>query len=326
VAEPAFFLAVPLLAASAAWLIARVGPHAEPGRRLPDWAAPACFALAAAAFFVQPALRHWQFGSGAKDMGLFVQQHWLLAHGHVPYNTILDMHMFADHLTFIDVLVAPLFRLWDGAETLLLVQALGVASAVFPLVGLGRALLDDERAGLVAAGAWLLSPEVHSGLMFDYNPGNIGAAGLIWTAWALVARGPVLVALAAIFTCACKTNLDVYVAVLALGLALLRAVAWKRALPVAAAALALFAVEIGVVFPMFREGGFRHWDYQELGPGPAEISAQALRHPQRTAALLVDNEEKRRSLLLPLLTTGFLGLAEPLTLLLQLPNWAERIR
>jgi len=105
---------------------------------------------------------------------------------------------------------------------------------------------------------------------------------------------------------------------------LLRWIPWRRGIAVAALALAIFTVEIGVISPLFREGGFRHWDFPELGETPGEIAAAGLTRPDRAAAVLVSNPDKRRSLLLPLLGSGYLGLAQPLSLALQLPNWGER--
>jgi uncharacterized membrane protein len=319
--EPAFFLLVPLVAAQVAWPVDKA-PSVDD--RIPRGAVPASFFVAACVFFLQSANRHWQFASGSKDLGLFVQQHWLIAHGYVPFNTIMGMHMLADHMTFIDFLIAPLLLLrGGGAETLLLVQAVGVASAAFPLFGLGRRYLGD-RAGLALAWTWLLSPEVHMGVLFDYNQSPLGSALLLWTAWALALRGVVAVLLTALLACACKTNFPLYVAVLGLVLPLLRLSTWRRGAAVAALALSLFGLEIAVLSPMFREGGFRHWEFEDLGETPAEITISALARPDKALALLVDEPEKRRSLLLPLLTTGYVGLADPVSLALLLPNWGER--
>ena len=184
--ELAFFLLVPLVAAALAGALV---PAANETRPIPRWSAPLLFVAAAAVFFVQSANRHWQFASGSMDLGLFVQQHWLLSRGLVPFNTVMGMHMLADHMDWIDVLVAPLLRLGPGPEMLLLVQSLVVASAVFPLVALGRRLAG-EHAGLAAAAAFVLAPDVHMGVMFDYNPSTLGSALLLWAAAAIVLRGP----------------------------------------------------------------------------------------------------------------------------------------
>jgi uncharacterized membrane protein len=318
--EPTFFALVPLVAAAAFWPL---GPPAAAERPLPRLAVPGLFALAAATFFLQSAARHWAFGSGGKDLGLFYQTHWLIARGLPLDNTLLGMHVLADHMTFLDFLVAPLLRLHDGPETLLLVQALAVASAVFPLYALGRRLAGRARAALAVPLLWLLAPDVHSGVMFDYNQTPLGTALLLWTVWALICRGAVAIVLFTLATCAAKGNFCLYLVVVPLVLAV-RLISWRRALAVSGLALSVFLLEMLVLFPAFRPGGFRHWEFEELGQRPREIFATMATRPLFTASLLVDHPQKRRSLLQPLATTGFLGLADPLSLAMQLPNWGER--
>jgi uncharacterized membrane protein len=322
-AEPAFFLLVPLLAAAVAWPLRGRDEKERIPKAVPRWALPATFVAGAAVFFFQSANRFWSFGAGAKDLGLFYQTHWLIAHGLAPMNTVMGMHALADHMELVDYPVAILLRLHEGPETLLLVQALVVASGVFPLAWLGSRLLESSRTGLALAWVWLLQPDVHLGIMFDYNPTQLGSAGLLWTAWALLCRGPGAAFLAAFVTCLTKENFCLYVAALAAVLAL-RGRSRRSALMVVALALATFAVEMSVVFPRFREGGFRHWEFEDLGETPTETALAAVKRPQDVVTLLVDHPQKRRSLLLPLAGTGYVGLADPLSLVLQVPNWAER--
>lgn len=321
--EPTFFLLAPLVAAGFAWPLRAADDEPEGiPRALPRWVVPALFAAGAIAMFVQSASRYWAFGAGSKDLGLFYQTHWLIAHGRAALNTVMGMHALADHMELLDYVVAPLLWIHDGPETLLAVQALAIASAVFPLFWLGRQVLESGRAGLALAGAWLLAPDVHLGVMFDYNPTLLGAAGLVWTAWALLCRGTVASVVAGGITCLAKENLCLYVAVLA-GVLAMRG-ATRRSLVVMAMAMALFAVEMTVLFPMFRSGGFRHWEFEELGETPGETAAAAVTRPQEAADLLLNHPQKRRALLQPLAATGFVGLADPLQVALQLPNWGER--
>jgi hypothetical protein len=184
-------------------------------------------------------------------------------------------------------------------------------------------VLGRPRLGLGLALAWVLAPDVHMGVMFDYNQTPLASALLLWTAWALAGRGPVWVAVTALLTCGAKSNFCLYVAVLALVLSL-RVIPWRRGVAVAAVALGVLVLELAVLFPWFRAGGFRHWEFEELGEGPREIALSMASRPHRAATLLVDHAQKRRSLLLPLATTGYLGLADPVSLVLQLPNWGER--
>jgi len=123
-------------------------------------------------------------------------------------------------MELLDYAVAPLLRLHGGPETLLAVQAMALASAVFPLGWMGARVLESSRAGLALAVAWLLAPDVHSGVMFDYNPMLLGSAALLWTAWALLCRGTPSSLIAAVVACLAREDLCLYVAVLALVLAL----------------------------------------------------------------------------------------------------------
>jgi len=318
--EPTFFLLVPLVAAAAAWPLSA---PPEPEAPLPRWALPALSALSAAAFFAQSAHRHWTFASGGRDLGLFYQTHWLMAHGRPLLNTVMGMPVFADHMTFDDFLVAPLLRLHDSATTLLFVQALAVASGVFPIQAMAARLLGRPRLGLGLAAAWVLAPDVHMGVMFDYNQTPAASSLLLWVAWALTCRGPVAVVITTLLACGAKTNFCVYVALLAAVLSF-RFRSWRRGSAVIGLSLLVFILEISVLFPWFRAGGFRHWEFEELGEGPREIAVSLVTRPHRAAALLVDHPQKRRALLLPLASTGYVALADPAALLLQLPNWAER--
>jgi uncharacterized membrane protein len=318
-AEPTFFLLVPLVAAAVAWPI---GPSSDAEKALPRGALPILFAAAAFVFFWQSAQRHWTFSSG-RDLALFYQTQWLMAHGQPLYNTVIGMPPFADHLTLDDYLMAPLLRLHDSAVTLLAVQAMAVASAVFPIQALTVRLGGRPRLGLGLAAAWVLAPDVHMGVMFDFNPTTFASALLLWTAWALVCRGPVAVVVFTLLACAAKTNIALYAAALALFLSL-RAISWRRGLAVAVLAVAICVIELALLFPWFRPGGFRHWKYEELGESPREIALSLVRRPDRALVLLADHPQKRRSLLLPLATTGYLGAADPLSLVLLVPNWGER--
>jgi uncharacterized membrane protein len=318
--EPTFFLLVPLVAAAAAWPLSAAPEREDP---LPRWVLPALFAVSAAAFFAQSAHRHWTFASGGRDLGLFYQTHWLMAHGQPLLNTVMGMPVFADHMTFDDFLVAPLLRLHDSAATLLLVQALAVASGVFPICALSSRLLGRPHLGLGLAAAWVLAPDVHMGVMFDYNQTPAAATMLLWVAWALTCRGPVAILITTLLACGAKTNFCIYVVVLAAVLSF-RCKSWRRGSVVIGLSLVVFVLELAVLFPWFRAGGFRHWEFEDLGEGPRAIAVSLATHPQRAAALLVDHPQKRRSMLLPLAASGYVAMADPAAILLQVPNWAER--
>ena len=118
--------------------------------------------------------------------------------------------------------------------------------------------------------------------MFDYNPNQMAAAGLLWTAWALLFRSTALATILAMLTCLAKENLGLYIPLLA-GVLAFRGAPWRRCAIVAGAALLLFAVLMLAVFPRF--GGFPHFDYEDLGDTPtAAAQAAVQRAPGHAAA------------------------------------------
>src|SRR4029453_7535452 len=119
---------VPLLAAAVSWPMRADGEPDPAEHPCPRGTFATLFVVAAGVFFVQSANRFWSFGAGSKDLGLFYQTHWLIAHGLPPVNTVMGMHALADHMELIDWVVAPLLRVHDSPATLLFVQALALAS------------------------------------------------------------------------------------------------------------------------------------------------------------------------------------------------------
>src|SRR4029079_14252628 len=154
-------------------------------------------------------------------------------------------------------------------------------------------ILARARLGLGLAAAWVLAPDVHMGVMFDYNETPAAATLLLWAAWALTCRGPVAVMITTLLAGGAKTNFCIYVAVLALVVSI-RFKSWRRGSAVISLSIFVFVVELMVLFPWFRAGGFRHWEFEELGEGPREIAISMATRPQHAAALLVDHPQKRR--------------------------------
>ena len=95
-----------------------------------------------------------RFGSGSKDLGLFYQTHWLIAHGRPPLNTVMGMHALADHMELVDYAVAPLLRVYDGAGDV----------AFRPGRGGGLRRLPARLAGGAAAGQLRGGPRVGLGV------------------------------------------------------------------------------------------------------------------------------------------------------------------
>ncbi|MEW5851912.1 MAG: DUF2079 domain-containing protein [Myxococcota bacterium] len=274
-------------------------------------------------YFVVSYTRHAHFGSGSRDMGLFLQSVWLLSRGKSPQNTVMGMNAFGDHMEFIDVLVAPTLWLWSDAGMLLLVQALCAGLGAVPVFRLARDRLGSPLAGVLASTAYFLSYEIANGVQFDWNPTTLSLGFFPWAIEAALQQRYRRMAVFLVLIGLCKENLLLYVG--GFGAMLLVAGAPRR---VALSALLIpavaFLVEVKVIFPLFRDGGFRHFYFKDLGTDFTEVAVNALQSPLRVFALLFNNPQKLHGLLLPLTSTAFLPLLAPTTLLPALPGVMER--
>lgn len=304
---------------------------ADPSRRLldrvPRWrlvsTAPVLvFSSVFVVVFIQSYRRHLWFGSAGKDLGLFHQSIWLLSRFKAPNNTIMGMHAFADHLEFIDFLVAPLMWLWPSPGALLAFQAVCVALGAVAVFDLARRKLGSAVLGVLLMFAYVAAIDLQNAVMFDWNPTTCGAGLLPWIVWCYEHDRPRTFAVAIILVALTKENLVLYALTLCLVLGWERP--RRRAWVAAAALFVFFVVEMKVIFPAFRPEGFRHLRYEELGSSGGEILFTVITKPWYALSLLASPQSKVDGLLAPLSTVAFVGLLAPRWLLALVPMTLER--
>lgn len=122
-------------------------------------------------------LRHWHYLSQAFDLGFYVQDVWAIGHG-IWHNTVGGFHVFADHFSPVLVLLAPVTYL-PLAETLLVIQAVGMAFGLFPAYRIG-ARFGGARLGRLAALWYGLSAAIWHAVMYDFHPVTLGVPLLMW--------------------------------------------------------------------------------------------------------------------------------------------------
>jgi uncharacterized membrane protein len=326
--HPALGLAVAWLAWPALW---RLGERTRGRAEWPRLAAELISHAPAVVFFVtlllvfvQSYRRHLWFGSGGKDLGLFHQTIWLMSRFEIPDNTILGMHPFADHMELIDVLVVPLQWVWPDAGALLVFQATCVAFGAVAVFDLARKRLGGQAAGWAIAAVYVLCIDMQNAVMFDWNPTTCGAGFLPWVVWTFERGRTWGFAFSLALVAACKENLVLYALALCLVLAWGHPARRRGALAAAAVLGLFFVVEMKVLFPLFREGGFRHLRYEQLGDSAASIAGTVLTKPLYALRLLWTPERKIDGLLAPLSSVAFAALLAPRWLVVLAPIVAER--
>lgn len=182
------------------------------------------------------------FSTPTYDFGIFSQMFHSMKTTGLPVTTVERdgaLSHFAVHVSPIYYLLLPFYALVPRPETLQVMQAAVLASAVIPLWKLGR--LHGQHAGACAlvCGILLLYPAYAGGASYDIHENVFLTPLILWLFYALDRKNAPLTALFGILTLMVKEDAAVYAAVIALYV-LLRGVLHKgRKWDVAAGGLLL---------------------------------------------------------------------------------------
>ncbi|WP_406094213.1 DUF2079 domain-containing protein [Kitasatospora purpeofusca] len=256
--------------------------------------------------------RHRRMLTQAYDLGIFEQAVRAYAHGEAPVVLLKGpgYQLLGDHFHPLLATLAPLYRLFPSAVTLLLAQAVLMALAVVPLA---RWAFDvgGPRLAVLVGGLTGASWGIVEAVADDFHEIAFAVPLLAFAATALGRGRPVAAVLWALPLVLVKEDLGLTVAVVG-ALVFVRAGkgSGTRALGfgVAVFGLAATALTVLVVLPSFNpDGGFDYWG--QMG------TREAAGAPWEVAGRLVWPPLKWLLLGLAAATAGFLGLRSPLALL-----------
>lgn len=239
-------------------------------------------------------VRHHNFWSRTLDMGVFDQGEWLVAHGHA-HLTLLDRNLFSDHVSFVYLPIAALYRLWPSVSVLIVVQSIALACSVYPHLRLARSQGFSERIALfvaVANGAFL-----NAGI-FDFHSSVLAVPFVLWALVAIAEDRPRLLYAMAFAILLCRAEMVVFVIAFM--------VMSKRSTWLPLGVLSIAALVAQALPSFFGGGGLWSIFYTNLGSSPGD----ALLHPWRIVRALF-RLDALQSLCLWLLPFGFVSLLSP---------------
>ncbi|WP_327676034.1 DUF2079 domain-containing protein [Kitasatospora sp. NBC_00458] len=293
------------------------------GRRLrgpwvPAWALAGLFAALYGCVAVN---RHRRVLTQAYDLGIFEQAVRAYAHGEAPVVLLKGpgYHLLGDHFHPMLAALAPFYRLFPHAETLLVAQAVLMALAVVPLTRWAYEAGGWRVAvavGVVTGASW----GIVNAAADDFHEIAFAVPLLAFAATALGRGRPVAAACWALPLVLVKEDLGLTVA--AFGVLILRRAPRAGGGRALGFAVALFGVAatastVLVVLPAFNpDGGFDYW--HQLGAGGTSSA------PWAAAVRLGWPPLKWLLLFLLAATAGFLGVRSPLALLC-VPTLAWRL-
>jgi uncharacterized membrane protein len=301
------------------------------GQRRLAWATVFALVLLDILVVGQHALtRHFAYHTDAFDLGNMDQAVWNTLHGHFFRFTNRGIDWFgpptrlAIHVEPILLLIAPLYLIHSGAETLLALQTVALAAGALPLFALAlRRLPDLPVVGVAFVVAYLATPELLGEALWDFHPVTLATPLLLATLYAYELRRYGWLLLAGVLAAACKE--DVALALVPLGLLIaLRQGRPRLGVEIAVGAVAWTALCFLVIMPHFNAGasagGNAYWyRYAQLGSSPASALGHVLRHPRLLLSVLL-GPDKLGYLAVLLRTGGGLGLFAPVFWLAGLPE------
>ncbi len=150
------------------------------------WLAVGSAALLWAAYYGHLALRkHRALVTGVDLADVDQAMWWTLLGAPLRITTFPDItNRLGIHVEPLLLALVPLYALRPGAETLIVVQVLVLASGALPLYGLARHLLDDGKIALLFPLLYLLAPAVHNAALSDFYPVLLGVPLAVLSTWA----------------------------------------------------------------------------------------------------------------------------------------------
>jgi hypothetical protein len=113
---------------------------------------------------------HSRFLTNSFDLGIFSQGLYLLSRFEDPFVTLRGLHLFADHSSYIMLLMVPLYWLWADVRMLLLFGVALLAAGAPIVYGAGRRLGITPVLAAAAAIAYLLHPALWWAVWDTFHP------------------------------------------------------------------------------------------------------------------------------------------------------------
>ncbi|HEY7832241.1 MAG TPA: DUF2079 domain-containing protein, partial [Ktedonobacterales bacterium] len=278
---------------------------------------------------------HLSYHSEAFDLGNMDQAVWNTLHGRPFRFTNRGFDWFGPptrlgiHVEPILVLIAPLYLIHAGAETLIVLQALALALGALPLMALAlRRLPELPLLGVVLVAAYLATPEILGEALWGFHAVTLATPLLLCAFLALDARRYGWFVLVGVLAAATKE--DVALALVPLGLLIaLRRGRPRLGLAVALSAMVWTALCFLVIIPHFNGGasaaGSAYWyRYTRLGSSPGAALANLVTHPWLLLAVVV-TPDKLAYLAVLARTGGGLGIFAPFWWLVGAPELAVNL-
>jgi uncharacterized membrane protein len=176
--------------------------------------------LCATVFSYLSVVRHYTFNTAVYDLAIIDQAVWNTSQGRWFEVNLLEDTMpgltnkLGDHVEPILLPLALLYLIRSSPDMLLIVQAIALATIIWPLYRLAQHRSRNRWLAGLAVVLYLLHPAMWNALLFDFHPVTLAAAFLVWALWLLEQEKYRTALICAVLTMMCKEQLGLSVTML----------------------------------------------------------------------------------------------------------------
>ncbi len=296
----------------------------KPNRQIAPFIILGILILAYIAFFsIMSIDRHDRFQSLAFDLGIYDQAIWKFAHFAGGFNTVRGIEIFGDHITPINLLVAPLYWFTDDVRALLVLQTLAFALSAVPLFFIAYHYLKSRWASLVVCFSLLMFPAMHFVNLEDYHPECFILLFVLCAFYFLIRKKYPLYMLFVVLTLMCKE--EVALTMFLVGIYVFFKYSKKYGLITSGLAVAWFLIAVLVVAPHFNGDKYLYSGYLlgQFGEKPLEIAGNLVNPAKVSPAIF--NSMNGKFMLELFGPVAFLPVLGPVFLLMSASLWMNII-
>ncbi len=269
-------------------------------------------------------IKHNGFGTSGFDIGILDQGTWLLSQGKYAFVTVNGLHIFGGHVRPIQLLIAPLYWIWDDIRILLVIQTLVLAIGAVPIYLIAKDKIGDKWVSLIFPFSYLLYPPLEYMNLWQYHPEALATTFILF-AFYFVTKQKYSASYLFSFL-ALLTKEDVGLVVLFLGGYIYFKHDRRAGIITSVMAVFWLIFAFKIVLPYYNDVGSMHLNsrFSHLGSGPLDVIKNAIFNPK----LFIDyvwTPAKRLYIFQLLAPVGFLAVLSPLTLLIATPTVASNL-
>ena len=159
-------------------------------------------------------LRFYIFGAASFDFGIFAQMFESMARNGTQVTTVernMELSHFAIHISPIFYLLLPPYMLFRTPESLLVMQAVLIAAAVYPLALIAKHFKFSNIHIIFITLAYLFYPVITGGAFFDFHENKFLTLLVLWLLYFIVTEKTVPMYIFAALTLGVKEDAFLYV-------------------------------------------------------------------------------------------------------------------